>query len=338
MRLFTSSFNRRGVFRWLLFYCVFIGTLGTLLFAYSSYWLKQGHVPTVADSKSLWASQRDQVYRHDKKPLVFIGASRTLFAVDLPYVRERLPDYYPVMLALNGMYPLATLKDLALDKNFSGAVVVDIDSHGLLKVHNDMQQAYVDYYHGSWSPSWRVHRLLLNQWQAFTVLGDPTVNVMSLAQRRLAGYPLPRQPDFTIEADRNSGLLLTEEEGAHLKKHFIKVVRDDFLEKHTADVAAWASNLDDVKHWVELIQGRGGQVIFYTAPVTGELQQVYDETYPKERYWDVFMAQLPVMALQAAEIPQMESIHLPDGSHMHASDKRTYSRLLLDALLERRML
>ncbi len=338
MLLFTSSFNRRGVFRWLLFYCVFIGTLGTLLFAYSSYWLKQGHVPTVADSKSLWAAQRDQVYRRDKKPLVFIGASRTLFAVDLPYVRERLSDYYPVMLALNGMYPLATLKDLALDKRFSGIVVVDIDSHGLLQVHNDMQQAYVDYYHASWSPSWRAHRLLLNQWQAFTVLGDPTVNVVTWLQRRLAGHPLPRQPDFITEADRNSGLLLTEAEGVHLKKHFVKVVRNDFEKKFTADVDAWASNLEAVRHWVGLIQDRGGQVIFYTAPVAGELQRVYDEAYPKALYWDVFMAQLPVMALQAAEIPQMESIALPDGSHMHASDKRAYSKLLLDALLERRML
>lgn len=180
MRLFTSSFNRMSFFRWLLFYLVFLATLGTLLYAYNNYWVKQGHVPTIADSKSLWAAQRDKVYNRNKMPLVFLGASRTLFAVDLPYVRERLPDYQPVMLALNGMYPLATLKDLALDKRFSGVVVIDIDSHGLLSVHNDMQQDYVDYYHSNWSPGWRAHRFLLNQWQAFTVLGDPTVNVVTL--------------------------------------------------------------------------------------------------------------------------------------------------------------
>lgn len=338
MRLFTFSFNCKNVLRWLLFYGVFFGALGSLLFIYNGYWLKQGHVASVIDSKSLWAAQRDQVYRHDKTPLVFIGASRTLFAIDLPYVRQRLPDYYPVMLALNGMYPLAVLKDLALDKNFSGTVVIDIDSHGLLQVHNDMQQAYVDYYHSRWNPSWGLHRLLLSHWQDFTVLGDPTVNVMALIQRRFAGQPLPQQPNFTTEADRNSGLLLTEEESVHLKKHFVKVVRDDFVGKHTNDVAVWASNLDDVKHWVSLIQERGGQVVFYTAPVTGELQQVYDEAYPRERYWDVFMAQLPAMALQATDIPGIETIVLPDGSHMHAEDKPKYSKLLLDALLERRML
>lgn len=338
MRLFISSFKPRGVLRWLLFYGVFFGTLGALLVAYNNYWLKQGHVPGIADSKSLWAAQRDQVYRRDKTPLVFLGASRTLFAIDMPYVRERMPDYYPVMLALNGRYPLAVLKDLALDKNFSGVVLIDIDSHGLLSVHNHMQQAHVDYYHGSWSPSWRVHRLLLNQWQQLTVLGDPTTNVVTLVQRRLAGHPLPRQPDSIIAADRNSSLLLTEEEGAHLKKHFVKVMRDDLVGKQTTDAAAWASNLEDVKYWVELIHSRGGQVVFYTAPVSGELRQVYDDAYPKEQYWDVFMAQLPAQALQASEIPAMDSIPLPDGSHMHASDKPDYSKLLLDALLERRIL
>ena len=338
MRLFTSSFNRMSFSRWLLFYLIFFTTSGALLYTYSNYWIKQGHVPTIADSKSLWSAQRDKVYSRNKTPLVFIGASRTLFAVDLPYVRARLPDYQPVMLALNGMYPLAALKDLALDKRFSGVVVIDIDSHGLLSVHNNMQQAYVDYYHSSWSPSWRVHRFLLNKWQAFTVLGDPTVNVVTLLKRRLAGHPLPRQPNFITEADRNSDLLLTEVEGAHLKTHFVKIVRNDIEKKFINDVDVWASNLEDVRHWVELIQKRGGQVVFYTAPVVGELRQVYDEAYPKEQFWDLFMAQLPVKALQAAEIPEMETIPLPDGSHMHASDKRAYSKLLLDAFIERHML
>ncbi|HZJ96170.1 MAG TPA: hypothetical protein VFD11_11540 [Thiopseudomonas sp.] len=338
MRLFISSFKRRGGLRWLLFYGVFFGVLGAVLLAYNNYWLKQGHVPNIADSKSLWAAQRDKVYRRDKTPLVFLGASRTLFAIDMPYVRQRLPGYEPVMLALNGMYPLAALKDLALDKNFTGVVLIDIDSHGLLEVHNPMQQAYVDYFRNSWNPSWRLHRMLLNRWQQLTVLGDPTTNVVTLLQRRLAGHPLPRQPNFITEADRNSGLLLTEEEGAHLKKHFVKVVQDDLIGKHTSDVAAWASNLDHVKHWVELINSRGGQVVFYTAPVSGQLRQVYADAYPKAQYWDVFMAQLPVKALQAAEIPEMETIPLPDGSHMHASDKRAYTNLLLNALLERKML
>lgn len=338
MRLFIFSFNRKRGLRWLFFYLVFFTTLGTLLYSYNSYWTKQGYVPAIVDSKSLWAAQRDKVYNRTATPLVFIGASRTLFGVDLAYVRERLPDYYPVMLALNGMYPLAALKDLALDKNFSGVVLVDIDSHGLLSVHNHMQQAYVDYYHSSWSPSWQLHRSLLNQWQQLTVLGDPTTNIVALIKRQLSGQALPRQPNFTTEADRNSGLLLTAADGEQLKKVFVNVLQTDLEQKYTADIEAWSSNLDTIKQWVSLIHERGGKVVFYTPPVAGELQQLYDEFYPKAQYWDVFMAQLPVAALQASEIPGMETINLPDDSHMHTSSRRAYNKLLLDALLERHML
>lgn len=338
MRLSTFNFNRIVSLRWFYFYLIFLSTLFSLLYAYNQHWIKQGYAPALVDSKSLWAYQRDNVYSSKKTPLVFIGASRTLFGIDLPYIRERLPDFEPVMLAVNGKYPLAALKDLALDYKFSGVLVVDIDSHGLLSVHNDMQQDYVDYYQSSWNPSWRLHRYFLNKWQQFTVLGDPAISVAAVIQRWFTGLDVPRQPNFTLDADRNSGLLLTDADGEVLKKVFVNILRVDLEEKFIENVDEWASNLEDVKFWIGLIQARGGQVVFYTPPVTGELQKLYEEMYPKERYWDVFMAQLPVKALQAKEIQDIEKIVLPDGSHMNTTSKQAYNKLLLDAFIERRML
>lgn len=338
MRLYTFNFNRMAFLRWIFFYLVFFTTVFSLLYAYNTHWIRQGYVPTIVDSKSLWAGQRDKVYGSKKKPLVFIGASRTLFGIDLPYVRERLPGFDPVMLALNGMYPLAALKDLALDPKFSGVVVVDIDSHGLLAVHNDMQQDYVNYYHANWNYSWQLHRFFLNKWQETTVLGQPSISAVAVIKRWLSGQPLPRQPNFTIDTERNSGLLLSDADGEVLKKVFVNVLRTDLEEKFVKDVNEWASNLDELKLWIGLIQARGGQVVFYTPPVTGELKQLYDEMYPKARYWDVIMARLHAKELQAAEISGIESIVLPDGSHMNASSKRAYSKLLLDALLDRQFL
>lgn len=338
MRLSTFSFNRSAVLRGLWLVVVFSTALFLLLSAYSAYWLKQGYVPAIVDSKTLWAQQRDKVYSRTKTPLVFIGASRTLFGIDMPYMRERLPEFEPVMLALNGLYPLATLQDLALDPGFSGVVVVDIDSHGLNSVQNAMQQGYVNYYRGGWNYSWRVHRYFLNKWQHASVLGNPAVNGVELLKRHLLKQDIPRQATFTTDADRNSGLLLTDADGEHLKKVFVNVLRDDLESKYIADVQLWASNLDNLQHWVGLIQARGGQVIFYTPPVSGELQQLYDSMYPKERYWDFLMAQLPVKALQASEIEHMDTIVLPDGSHMNAATKRAYSALLVDALLAREIL
>lgn len=338
MRLYIFNSNLVVCMRWFVFYLIFFTTVLFLLYFYNSHWIAQGYTPSIVDSKSLWADQRDKVYSSKKKPLVFIGASRTLFGIDLPYVREYLPDYDPVMLALNGKYPLATLKDLALDKDFSGVVVVDIDSHGLLAVHNDMQQDYVDYYHSSWSPSWRLHRFFLNKWQESTVLGDPAVSLVAVTKRWLLGQELPRQPNFTTAADRNSGLLLSDADGEVLKNVFVNILREDLERKFVDDVDEWASNLEKLKLWIDMIQTRGGKVVFYTPPVTGELQQLYDEMYPKERYWNELMAKLPVKALQAVEIPGIEEVVLPDGSHMNASSKRAYSGLLIHMLLDKGVL
>lgn len=338
MRLYIFSSNRIIYIRWFMFYLVFFTTVLFSLYFYNNHWVAQGYTPSIVDSKSLWADQRDKIYSSKKIPLVFIGASRTLFGIDLPYVREHLSDYDPVMLALNGMYPLATLKDLALDKSFSGVVVVDIDSHGLLAVHNDMQQDYVDYYHSSWSPSWRLHRFFLNKWQESTVLGDPAVSLVAVVKRWLLDQKLPRQPNFTTAADRNSNLLLSDADGEVLKKVFVNILRKDLEEKFVDDVDEWASNLENLQLWISLIQARGGQVVFYTPPVAGELQQLYDKMYPKERYWNVLMAKLSVKSLQAVEIPGIEEVILPDGSHMNASSKRAYSKLLMHALLDQGVL
>lgn len=170
------------------------------------------------------------------------------------------------------------------------------------------------------------------------MLGDPAVSLVAVVKRWLLDQKLPRQPNFTTAADRNSNLLLSDADGEVLKKVFVNILRKDLEEKFVDDVDEWASNLENLQLWISLIQARGGQVVFYTPPVAGELQQLYDKMYPKERYWNVLMAKLSVKSLQAVEIPGIEEVILPDGSHMNASSKRAYSKLLMHALLDQGVL
>ena len=105
----------------------FIWLGGVLL--YEWYLRDQGHLPSIIDSSQLWAQERSRTDGSDA--VVFIGASRTLYGVDLRTVREVIPGSKPVMLALNGAYPMATLKALADDTAFSGTLLVDVDARGL---------------------------------------------------------------------------------------------------------------------------------------------------------------------------------------------------------------
>ena len=149
------------------------------LTAVERYWRRLGFTPGVIDSMQLWALQRDHARQAAPRPLVFLGASRTLFGIDMLTVRAMLPGWQPVMLALNGRYPLAALRDLADDDAFRGTVVLDIDSRGLARYNHAAQAEYVDYYHGQWSPSWRWHRQFLNHWQGALAIGNPDLAIVS---------------------------------------------------------------------------------------------------------------------------------------------------------------
>lgn len=176
------------------------------LTAVERYWRRHGFTPGVIDSMQLWSLQRDQARRAAPRPLVFLGASRTLFGIDLPTVRAMLPGWQPVMLALNGRYPLAALRDLADDDAFRGTVVLDIDSRGLARYNHAAQAEYVDYYHGQWSPSWRWHRQFLNHWQGALAIGNPDLAIVRALQRRAAGQRRPELPTHTTAPDRDSQL------------------------------------------------------------------------------------------------------------------------------------
>jgi hypothetical protein len=96
------------------------------------HWRARGYAPGIIDSKDLWSAERARLDRTGgTRALALIGASRTLYSVDLDVLRTRLPGYEPVMLALDAAPARATLRDLAADEAFDGTVLVDVDALGL---------------------------------------------------------------------------------------------------------------------------------------------------------------------------------------------------------------
>lgn len=295
-------------------------------------WRAQGYAPGIVDSSALWALQRDRASSYGADALVFIGASRTLFGLDLPYLRKRLPAYRPVMLAVNGHYPLNMLKALAEDDRFSGTVVVDIDSRGLAKYNHDMQREYVSFYRDQWSPAQRWHRELLSVWQSMAVVAKSDFAIVRSLVRRMDGLPLPFY-NSTMDADRNSRLDFSPVNPAALADNFAVGLEADLRANPPPPPEQWLHDLAMVPAWVEAIHGRGGSVIFYTPPVGGRQSSLAESAYPRSLYWDAFVRGHGVRGLLAEDIPGMADIPLPDESHMDWRNKPAYTRLLVEALL-----
>ena len=334
MRSSTSSSSSPRYWAWV---CLFGALVAVSLCAsVEIYWRSHGYEPGIIDSKLLWAEQRDRVYtRGSRTPLVILGASRIEFGIDLQVLRNALPRYRPVMLAINGHYPLATLRDLAEDEKFNGIVLCDIDARGLSETYRDMQQPYVDYYHQRWTPSWRVHRRALSIWQGEAVIANPDFGLLRTILRWSDGSADPWKSYVQFHRDRSADVDFRQVDTAAATKLFADGFKRRLQQDPTPSPEHWLAGLADVRSWVEQIQARGGEVIFYDTPTSGKLREYANSGYPKSLYWDRFAAMIHAPTLSYTDVPALEGAPLADGSHLDFRDKPDYTRALVDALVDR---
>ena len=293
----------------------------------------QKQKPQVTDSMQLWAVQRERANNFSAQALVFIGASRTLYGIDLKYVKDNLHGYRPVMLAVNGHYPLAMLEALAKDMSFKGTVIVDVDARGLAKYNHNMQKDYVKYYESHWGPALSWHRRILNIWQEHAVVARHDFSLVNLLMRWVTNSQVPFSNSET-DRDRNSRLYFELVDAKALADNFAIGLEADLRANPPPPADLWLADLSDVKAWVQEIRQRGGDVIFYTPPVAARQYWLAEKAYPRKLYWDRFVAEAGVKSVLAEDINGMQKIVLPDESHMDASQKAHYTKLLVDALID----
>jgi hypothetical protein len=307
------------------------------LYAVERHWRGRGYTPFIVDAPDLWALQRAKASAAPNS-LVFLGASRTLYAIDRDTVRARLPDREPVMLAMDGRYPLATLRDLAADPEFRGTVICDIDGAGFAAPSLEMQQPEVAYFHDEFSPSRALHRLALNRWQLTAVIGRSDFSLLRSAVRWLNGegepfHPyqwLDRRRFGSIDYQRGDPTAQQRQLAAHVEKHGGHLPRIPFAE--------WWPQVEMANSWVRAIQARGGEVIFYASPTSGQRRDVEEDWFPRAEYWDKMAAATTAKTLFALDDAALRDFPLPDDSHIDYRQKPAYTNALIDALMTRRLL
>lgn len=338
MHLYTSNSNRKKNIKWLLVYTASVLFSVLILLGYDSYFRSKGYNASVVDTKDLWALQRSRVYQGIKKPLVFLGASRTLFGIDMNWVKNNMQEYNPVMLAINGHYPLMALKDLANDADFNGIVIVDIDSRGLSKPNHFMQQYYVDHYHNTWTPNKYIHQTLLSRLQSRFIFTNPEFGALNLINRHLSQQGLPNKINSNMQPNRNSKLDLLQVDSAALANNFYNILSQDLIDNPAPQPEQWLSDLAPIKDWVAAIESRGGDVIFYSPPVFGRQIELSNKGYPRHLYWDAFIREMGVKGVLSEDIQGMDKFVLPDESHIDYRDKKAYTKLLFDAFKNKGLL
>ncbi len=328
---------------WLL--TLIIAALGCALlcgFA-ETYRRNQGHTPSVRDDLDLWALERARVDAAGDQAIAILGTSRVLYGLDPTVLAVALPGKVPVMLAVNGAYPLAALADLAADPRFTGTAFVDIDARGLARYYRDMQAPQVHHFAQGFAgfgtgPSAALQRRLLSQWQIKMVIADSDFGLIASLTRKFFAAPAP-QPRHATLAPNRAGFLDFQTPGiniAAMADNFAAGVHSDYIGHPPPPISQWLADLQDVAHDLAAIRARGGKVVFFCSPTSGAHLAADEQGYPRKIYWDRFASEIAVAngakAIYAADVPALAAVLLPDSSHIDRRDRAAFSNAVAQLL------
>ena len=321
--------NTRWLLTWLLAAVITVG--GWL--AFEIYWRGQGYAPTVMDSLDLWSLHRSRATK-SAPPLrvALLGASRIQYGLSPSVFRDEARGTDAIMLAVNGHYPLAALRDLANDEKFVGVVVVGIDARGMDKKFVwEMQAKHVHYYHHDFSPAREAHRRLLSRLQEHVIAARPDFAAITLGKRTLDNQGPPYREYVTFERDRSGGTDYRKSDLVAIRTARVADLRKYYPLYTPPAPEVWLAEMREVVRWVEKINVRGGKVAIYREPESGEHLELDEANFPRAKYWDKLTDIMPAAMIDFRDYPEL-NIDTPDTSHIDIKDIDRHTRALVRVL------
>ncbi len=319
-------------FAWSIALLVTIG----LVFGLEIHLRRLGYVPTVQDDPDLWALAYERV-RGTPDAIALLGASRIQFALD-PVMIEEQTGRPTAMLAINGHYPLAALRMLANDREFRGMVLVGIDSRGLNAKHWDMQQPWVDHWNGRWSSARRLNRQLTTPLQKHMVIARSPFAIVNLLQRQILGLGLPFNDYVILRQDRVGYVDYRRTDVAAIRRQRIVDLEQYYHDNPPPSPDDWLKVAAPLSQWVDEIESRGGKVVFFREPTSGESLALDEKNYPRERYWDALAARRLLPMLDSRDEPDLSAFSLPDTSHLDGIDVSPFTQAFVKVMQRRKYL
>jgi hypothetical protein len=172
---------------------------------------------------------------------------------------------------------------------------------------------------------------VLSRMQAHAIAARPDFAIVTLAKRYLNHQGRPYKEYVTFERDRSGG---TDYRKSDLKATRSARVAD--LENYYSMTISpkpdvWLAEMREVIRWVDKINARGGKVVIYREPVSGEHIELDEANFPRELYWDKLVAIMPALMIDFRDYPAL-NIDTPDTSHIDIKDIDRHTRALVRVL------
>lgn len=314
---------------------------------WESHWRDFGNTPSYRNSDGAWASQRRRIDEGEGAATVLIGASRTLFDVQLDEWQQ-VTGERPIQLALEGTSPVPVLEDLAADPNFTGKLVVDLSTTNIFQGIDGIRARTVGYYHKQ-SPSQRsghwLSRRLLEPYFAFD---DPDFALAKVV-RRQAFWParadLPPAPQVrklsVAGRDRNTHMWRKVESDPAYRQ-LARDIWQQVVKRPPPPTVATPEKARRVREQqieriavaVDKLRARGVRVVFLRPPSIGPWYELEQRVTPRDDNWDMVLQRTGLPGVHFEDHPQLQGLDLPEWSHLSHADAKRFT-LALAPLVER---
>lgn len=360
MIVHSSIFNfnmRQPVNKWIMrwafsFLLLIIFILSIELGLRSSGWKL-----TTADTPNLWAELRVKASKLGGNGLIIVGASRSQLALDHDEIRTAT-NLEPIQLSIDGSSILPVIKSLADDPSVTSTILVSISVPNLSQNNrNDRAKDWVDYYEehyvNSFRSPYKVINSAIDQWLETNLVslvsgaspykvvnswlskkgGTANYLTMDIERSRFADYSKVTMPDFYFaRVIRQYGKDLFANVEQVTIQQFIQSYQDSINSlKPVKTKTIFNQSVETLIDSINKIKKRGGKVFLVEFPTDKMINQIIQQRYPREMYWNQ-LANQHEHSYHFSDHIELSNFDLPDGSHIDKKDKQRFTKNLLSVL------
>jgi hypothetical protein len=292
-----------------------------------------GQRPRVPDSDGVLAIAARSAFASPPDAVIITGSSRALADIDAGAMSAALGGRPVFQLGQDGVSCVPVLEQIALDTRFAGTVICGVEAVNIfgqgerarertgmpaLRIPSLTWAGLIDAHAGVTA---RSHFAMLGR--DIRAMVKPILGLAPWPRAEPPSNPLQRVSIRhyagidTAAADGRWAQLFETAGGA-------TTAPDEFRQtiEHIAGLAA-------------MISQRGGRVLFVELPNGGRTRAVEERRYPREHYWDRFVAGVGAPTLKTSDIGSLAAFRCADGSHLDADDAPAFTRTREDAIGER---
>ncbi len=348
MRSSTSSFKTYELTRvvpkhhWVLLAVLSFAIASVFTLGWEMYWRSKSYIPTLNDTKDLWASRRE-ILETEYNRTVLIGASRLLFDFNMD-VYEKAMGERPLQLATVGTNPNPYLEDLANDPTFSGTVIVGVVPSLYFAPGGppmDSPREHLKHYR-EWSPSQRSGHylgMMLERVFAFLNEGDLTLNELlqdlKIPNREKVKTSPELPPYFHGVDEKRQGWMWKFAAKDEALQHRIQQIWLPLFSRAPPPPAV-KKTLKANKARVDKIRARGGHVVYLRLPSTGQLRELENEKTPRAEFWDRLLSTTGAPGIHFEDYPELSEFDCPEWSHLNRQDATKFTQRLMPLFKELR--